>query len=215
MPTVAINVQINSIGADALTFTIADNVSGIIATNVTRASLLGGTVVNADSTASEITISADAPCESDVTIPIDFKPCGGPTPPPPPPPPPPPSSVTWQVANSDCGYGVIYDVGVNGYWMNSLDGPSTFPLTSTLYGTKLNPNGINWNSYDNEITVHVTTNLPGSGNCGIVFIYYNGSTTATYAWSFTSSPFVTVPGVYIADGDELEIRVNCYPGACP
>jgi hypothetical protein len=86
MPTVAINIQITSIGTDALTFTIADNVSGIIATNVPRTSLLGGIVVDADSTASEITIAANAPCESDVTIPIDFKPCGGPTPPPPPPP---------------------------------------------------------------------------------------------------------------------------------
>jgi hypothetical protein len=215
MPTVAINVQVTSIGNDALTFTIADNVSGIIATNVSRASLLGGIVVNADSTASQITIAADAPCESDVTIPIDFKPCGGPTPPPPPPPPPPPSNVTWSVANADCGYGVVYDVGINGNWMNSLDGPSTFPLTSTLYGTKLNPNGIVWNSYDNQILVHVTTNLPGNGNCGIVYVYYNNDISPTYAWSFHGEPFVTVPNVYVADGDNLHIVVNCYLGPCP
>jgi len=215
MPTVAINVQVNSIGTDALTFTIADNVSGIIATNVTRTSLLGGIIVNADSAASEITIAANAPCESDVTIPIDFKPCGSPTPPPPPPPPPPPSSVTWTVANNDCGFGVVYDVGINGDWMNSLDGPSTFPLTSTLYGTKLNPSGINWNSSNNQILVHVTTNLPGTGNCGIVYLYYNGNIIPTYSVSFTSTPFITIPDVYIADGDDVEIRVNCYEGPCP
>lgn len=106
MPTVAINIQINSIGTDALTFTIADNVSGIIATNVSRTSLLGGIVVDADSTASEIIIAANAPCESDVTIPIDFKPCGGPTPPPPPPP-----ETVWYVLERCSDANTFYSIG--------------------------------------------------------------------------------------------------------
>jgi len=127
----------------------------------------------------------------------------------------PPSSVTWQVTNDGCGYGVIYDVGINGYYMNTLDGPSTFPLTSTLYGTKLNPNGINYSSSDNAITAHVTTNLPGNGNCGIMYLIFNGAFTARYEQTFHSSPFVTISGVYIQVGDQVEVRISCYEGACP
>lgn len=134
---------------------------------------------------------------------------------PPPPPPPPGPGENWQVTNGDCGYGVIYDVGINGYYMNTLDGPSTFPLTSTLYGIKNSPGGINFNSSDNSITAHVTTNLPGSGNCGIMYLFFNGEYAARYETAFHTSPFVTISGVYIQDGDQVEVRINCYPGACP
>jgi hypothetical protein len=133
----------------------------------------------------------------------------------PPTPPPPPGPTTWLVRNADCGYGVIYDVGINGDYMNTLDGPSTFPLTSTLYGTKSSPGGINYNSTDNAITAHVTTNLPGSGNCGIMYLIFNGEYSARYETTFRTSPFVTISGVYIQDGDQVEVRINCYPGECP
>jgi len=124
-------------------------------------------------------------------------------------------SLVWQVTNADCGYGVIYDVGINGYYMNTLDGPSTFPLTSTLYGTKNSPAGINYNSSDNAITAHVTTNLPGNGNCATMYLFFNGEYGARYEQSFHGSPFVTISGVYIQTGDQVEVRVNCYQGGCP
>ena len=135
--------------------------------------------------------------------------------PPPPPPPPPTPSVTWQVTNADCGYGVIYDVGINGDYMNTLDGPSTFPLSSTLFGTKSDPTGINYNTTDNSITAHVTTNLAGSGNCGTMYLFFNGEFTPRYETTFLTSPFVTISGVYIQTGDQVEVRINCYPGGCP
>jgi hypothetical protein len=129
--------------------------------------------------------------------------------------PPPPPFAQWLVRNADCGYGVIYDVGINGYYMNTLDGPSTFPLTSTLYGFKYSPSGINYNSTDNAITAHVTTNLPGNGNCGTMYLIFNGEYGARYEQSFHSSPFVTISGVYIQTGDQVEVRINCYLGGCP
>jgi hypothetical protein len=293
MPTVPVNINITSIGTDAGPFTIADNVIGTLATGVTRTSLLGNFVVNADSTATQITVTSSGVCTSTITIPIDFHPCPSPTPPPPPPtppppppgtcaqnvvinvtdygyikyynctsetteyqymsslgnqtltncldyttlapgipyadvavftivnngvpcstpppPPPPPSGSAWIIRNASCGFGTINDVGINGNFMGTLEGPSTFPLSSTLYGDKTNPNGINYNTSNNTLQVNVTTNLPGSGNCGFLFVYLNGQVAPTYQVQFTSTPVVSISGLYFASGDQVEVVVSCYP----
>lgn len=225
MPTVAVTVQINSIGTDAGPFTISDNVLGNLATGVTRLQLLGGFIVSADDTATTITVTSDAPCSTVLAIPIVSSPCGGPTPPPSPtpppppptptptpPPPPPPGSSSWIVRNADCGFGTINDVGINGSFMNSLEGPSNFPLTSTLYGVKTSPNGVIYGG-TNTIQLNVTTNLPGSGNCGAIFVYING--VVAYDTYFTSTPFPSISGVLIQPGDSVEVQVACYIGPCP
>ena len=357
MPTIPVNINISTIGANAGPFTISDNVLGVLATNVPRTSLLANYIVNADTTATQITVTSTGNCTNSLTIPIDFHPCGtgpGPTtyyyftmteccggpnlvgrttnpslpvntylysgncytrgsatsgpvyeidldtativsgcgdiscpscPPPPspsncrqnvvinvtdrgyikyyncttaateyqfmsslgnnvltncldyttllpgfpfadvasftvvsngvpcttPPPPPAPNTSTWIIRNSDCGFGTINDVGINGFFMNTLEGPSSFPLGSTLYGIKTNPGGINYNTANNTIQLNVTTNLPGSGNCGIVFIYLNGNPAPTYQVQFTSQPFITLSGLYFASGDQIEVAVRCYP----
>lgn len=225
MPTVAVNINVSTIGLDAGPFTISDNVLGVLVTGVPRTSLLANYVVNADDTATQITITSTGNCTNAITIPIDFHPCGSPTPPPPPPPPTPPTpppppppgppspgTSTWTIRNADCGFGVIYDVGINGNFIGSLEGPSNFPLSSTLYGTKTNPSGIVYNSSSNTIQVNVSTNLPGSGNCGYLYIYVNGNAFPAYSIQFTSSPYVSISGVYIGDSDAIEVAVNCYPG---
>jgi hypothetical protein len=110
MPTVAVNINLSSIGTDAGPFTISDNVSGVIATGISRTSLLANYVVNADDTATQITVTSTGVCTSTITIPIDFHPCGDVPPPPPPtpptPPPPPPS---------DCKQNVVINVTDTGY----------------------------------------------------------------------------------------------------
>jgi hypothetical protein len=104
MPTTSVTIQINTIGTDAGPFTITDDVLGTLATNVTRLQLLGGYVVNADETATEVTVTSAAPCSSSIVIPIDSVPCDVPTPPPPPPPPP-----------GDCKQYVLINVTNTGY----------------------------------------------------------------------------------------------------
>ncbi len=123
-----------------------------------------------------------------------------------------PPSSTWTVSNYDCGFGTLNDVGINGSFMNSLSGPSTFPLTSTLYGMKYNPSGINYGS-TNTIQANVTTNLPGTGNCAVARVVVNGTTT--YETYFTSDPFPQVSGVVIPAGATVSAYVQCYPGPCP
>jgi len=123
-------------------------------------------------------------------------------------------STNWTVRNASCGFGTVNDVGINGYFMNTLAGPSTFPLSSTLYGTKSSPNGVNCTA-SNSITVNVTTNLPGTGNCGAVFIYINNAPAPSYTQFFTSEPSITVNGVSISSGDSVEVMVSCLPGSCP
>ena len=294
MPTIAVNINLSTIGIDAGPFTISDNVLGVLVTGVSRTSLLSNYVVNADDTATQITVTSTGVCTNAITIPIDFHPCGSPTPPPPPPsppPPPPPGSCAqnvvinvtdygyikyyncntsateyqfmsglgnvtltncldyttlapgipygdvavftlvnsgvscstpppppptpsgsyWTIRNADCGFGVIYDVGINGDFIGTLEGPSNFPLTSTLYGNKTNPGGINYNSSSNSIQVNVTTNLPGSGNCGFLRIYLNGQIFPTYEVQFTSQPYINISGLYFAPGDAVELVVSCYP----
>ena len=125
-----------------------------------------------------------------------------------------PPTSTWTVRNNDCGNGTLNDVGINGTFMNTLNGPSTFPLTSTLAGGKTNPGGINYGS-TNTIQCNVTTNLPGNGNCGVIYIFKNGSLTPSYTTYFTSNPFPQVSGVVINSGDTIILSVECFVGACP
>jgi hypothetical protein len=122
MATTAVTIQINNIGTDAGPFTIADDVLGTLATNVTRLQLLGGYVVNADETATEVTVTSAAPCSSSIVIPIDSVPCGGPTPPPPPPPPP-----------GNCKQYVLINVTDTGYikYLNCTSEETEYQFIST------------------------------------------------------------------------------------
>lgn len=118
---------------------------------------------------------------------------------------------SWGVRNADCGFGTLNDIGINSSFMNSLNGPSNFPLTSTLYGTKSNPNGVNYGG-TNTIQANVTTNLPGTGNCAALRVTINGTTI--YETYFSTNPFPQVSGVIINSGDTVEVEVACYPGPC-
>lgn len=220
-----VNVQISTIGNDCGPFTINDGYTNV-ATGVSRLTLLGGLQVTANDNATQLTVTASSGncVGTQLIIPIDFHPCAtgpGPTPPPPPPPtptpptpppPPPPGGSLWTIRNADCGNGYVYDVGINGYFIGTLEGPSNFPLTSTLYGYKTNPNGITYGSPTNSVQINVSTNLPGTGNCGYVYIFLNGSASPSYSVYFTSSPYITINNVQIDAGDEVELAVYCYPG---
>lgn len=120
---------------------------------------------------------------------------------------------TWTVSNADCGLGTVNDVGINGTFMNTLDGPSTFPLTTGLYGNKLAPAGV-VNGL-NVIQLNLTTNLAGTGNCLKISIYKNGEVSPSY-YTFVSNgnpfPQITVP---LTVCDAVSIAVSCLPGTCP
>lgn len=125
---------------------------------------------------------------------------------------PPPCNTNWTIRNASCGFGTINDIGINGSFMGTLSGPSTFPLTTTLYGTKTNPNGVICGS-SNLIQANVTTNLPGTGNCGLMEIIINS--VQQYTLYFTTSPILQISGVVINTGDNVEVRISCFPGPCP
>jgi hypothetical protein len=117
----------------------------------------------------------------------------------------------WTITNFDCGFGSINDVGINGSFMNSLPlGPSTFPLTSTLSGSKQYPSGV-INGL-NLIQLNVTTNLPGTGNCAYIFVYRNGNLVAQT--TFDSNPF---PQIYaqLDTNDDVSVIVQCFGSPCP
>jgi len=118
-------------------------------------------------------------------------------------------NTTWTASNYDCGGGVLYDIGINGNFMGSLSGPSTFPLTSTLYGYKTNPNGVKCGQ-NNTIQANVTTNLPGTGNSGYLRVVVNGVEPTPYQVCFTGNPYPQVTGVPINDGDQIWVYVQCY-----
>jgi len=128
MPTIAVNINLSSIGTDAGPFTISDNVSGVLASGVPRTSLLANYVVNADTTATQITVTSTGVCTSTVNIPIDFHPCGEapPAPPPTPPPPPPPPE--------DCKEDVVINVTDTGYikYYNCTTELTEYEYISTL-----------------------------------------------------------------------------------
>jgi hypothetical protein len=129
MPTIAVNINLSSIGTDAGPFTISDNVSGVLATGIPRTSLLANYVVNADTTATQITVASTGVCGSTLTIPIDFHPCGDAPPPPPPtpptPPPPPPE---------DCKEDVVINVTDTGYikYYNCTTAATEYQFISSL-----------------------------------------------------------------------------------
>ena len=87
-----------------------------------------------------------------------------------------PGTGIWTISNFDCGLGSINDVGINSSFMNSLPlGPSNFPLTSTLSGSRAYPSGVI--NGTNLIQLNVTTNLPGVGGCAIISVYVNSILT--------------------------------------
>ena len=128
MPTIAVNINLSSIGTDAGPFTISDNVSGVLASGVPRTSLLANYVVNADTTATQITVTSTGVCTSTVNIPIDFHPCGEAPPPPPPTPPPPPPPP------EDCKEDVVINVTDTGYikYYNCTTELTEYEYISTL-----------------------------------------------------------------------------------
>lgn len=124
-----------------------------------------------------------------------------------------PEESEWLVRNADCGGGTINDASINGVSMISLIG-NNFPLTSTQVGFKLNPSGINYGG-PNTIQCNVTTNLPGVGNCAVMYIIINGVVTPANILYFTSNPFPQITGVVINTGDTVEVRISCFGGPCP
>ena len=131
------------------------------------------------------------------------------------PPPPPSGSSSWRIANMDCGGGTLNDVGINSNFIGTLPGPSTFPLTSTLYGDVYSPDGILYGSGStNTIQFNVTTNIAGTGNCAVVRVEIN-SGERIYETYFTTNPYPQVTDVVINDLDSVYAYVECYTGACP
>ena len=121
-------------------------------------------------------------------------------------------NTNWTIRNADCGLGTVNDIGINGSFMGTLSGPSTFPLTSTLYGTKANPNGVICGG-SNTIQANVTTNIAGTGNCAFMEIIING--VSQHILYFTTNPFPQISGVVINNGDSVEVRIGCFLGPCP
>jgi hypothetical protein len=121
----------------------------------------------------------------------------------------------WTVSNYDCGFGTVNDVGINGSFMGSLPlGPSTFPLTSTLGGSRQYPSGVVNGS--NTIQANVTTNIQGTGNCLAMYIYVNQTSVPDYEgyWNY-SNPFPQISGVNLTTSDDVWVVIQCYVGACP
>lgn len=63
-------ITVTTIGVDATLFTISDDVSGVIATNVTANDLLTGYSTQCDSTATMIIVESNSPCDTILNIPI-------------------------------------------------------------------------------------------------------------------------------------------------
>ena len=80
MAVQSVLVTVSSIGANAGLFSIYDNVTvGPLVTGVTITQLLIGYSVNADLSATFITVVSDAPCNTSLTIPIIYPPTPTPT----------------------------------------------------------------------------------------------------------------------------------------
>ena len=116
----------------------------------------------------------------------------------------------WTITNYDCGLGSINDVGINSSFMNTLPlGPSTFPLTSTLGGSKAYPSGVI--NGTNLIQLNVTTNLPGVGGCALIFVYVNSVLAAQS--QFDNNPFPQI-SVNLNIGDDVQVVVQCFGTPC-
>ena len=80
MAVQSVLVTVSSIGANAGLFSIYDNITvGPLVTGVTITQLLIGYSVNADLSATFITVVSDAPCNTSLTIPITYPPSPTPT----------------------------------------------------------------------------------------------------------------------------------------
>jgi hypothetical protein len=75
MATVAVTIQFQSIGTDEGPFDIADNVTGTLVIGITRSQLLAGYVVNADTAATQVTVTSTSLCGTVVNIPIQERTC--------------------------------------------------------------------------------------------------------------------------------------------
>lgn len=62
MPTEQVTIQVDTIGTDCGPFTISDNVIGTLASGVTRTNLIDGYIVNADETATSVTVTSTGVC---------------------------------------------------------------------------------------------------------------------------------------------------------
>jgi hypothetical protein len=96
--------------------------------------------------------------------------------------------------------------------MNTLSGPSTFPLTSTLYGIKPSPSCVVDGS--NSIQINLTTNIAGPGNCLVVVVYKNGVLFHTQYYN-GNGPAISVGPLDLRICDDIEIGIECYPVGCP
>lgn len=118
----------------------------------------------------------------------------------------------WTIRNYNCGVVSINNIGINGTFMGTLDGPSTFPLTSGLYGTKTNPSGVV--NGVNTLQIYVNTTLTSS-QCGVVEVFINDVINNSYTTYFTTSPFIIITGVSLYTTDNVTIRVSCNNTPCP
>jgi hypothetical protein len=88
MATDQVTILVDVIGADCGPFTITDNVIGTLASGVTRSNLLAGYIVNADETATTVTVTSTGVCSgTNLVIPIESVVC--------PPPPAPEYGYYW------------------------------------------------------------------------------------------------------------------------
>ena len=72
MATTPVTITVDTVGTDCGPFTITDDVLGTLASGVTRTNLIDGYVVNADETATEVTVTSGGVCSgTDLAIPIN------------------------------------------------------------------------------------------------------------------------------------------------
>ena len=116
----------------------------------------------------------------------------------------------WTIRNNDCGINsnnvtaTINSLSINGVQIGNLSG-STFPLTSTLQGTKSNPSGIIYGG-SNNIQVNVTA-IPIDNTLARLVININQN--EVYNQNF-SSPFPSANGIIINKGDDIQVIIYCY-----
>ena len=116
----------------------------------------------------------------------------------------------WTIRNNDCGINsnnvpaTINSLSINGVQIGNLSG-STFPLTSTLQGTKSNPSGIIYGG-SNNIQVNVTA-IPINNTLARLVIKINQN--EVYNQNF-SSPFPSANNIIINEGDDIKVIIYCY-----
>ena len=116
----------------------------------------------------------------------------------------------WTIRNNDCGTNsnnvpaTINSLAINGVQIGNLSG-STFPLTSTLQGTKTNPPGIIYGG-SNNIQVNLTA-IPIDNTLARLVININQN--EVYNQNFLS-PFPSANGIIINEGDDIQVIIYCY-----